>query len=170
MIQRKAEKYINHWIRKPERALLVTGARQVGKTYTIRKCLRDSNCHYIEINLIQDSSYITALQQANTVDELKLNLSALTNVSFTDYETFLFIDEVQECKEIVTKIKFWVDDGRVKIILSGSLLGVELKGLRSAPVGYMDEMDMYPLDFEEFITASGVTQDTIMYLKDCFVK
>lgn len=91
------------------------------------------------------------------MDELKLNLSALTNVSFTDYETFLFIDEVQECKEIVTKIKFWVDDGRVKIILSGSLLGVELKDLRSAPVGYMDEMDMYPLDFEEFITASGVT-------------
>lgn len=76
----------------------------------LKKCIKTSKnhwksayCHYIEINLIQDSSYITALQQANTVDELKLNLSALTNVSFIDNETFLFIDEVQECKEIVTK-------------------------------------------------------------------
>ena len=149
-------------------ALLITGARQVGKTFTIRKCLQESKCNYVEINLIQNSEFIAALKQANTVDELKLNISALTDVTFADNETFLFIDEVQECKDIVTKVKFWVDDGRIKLVLSGSLLGVELKDLRSAPVGYMDELDMYPLDFEEFITASGVTSETIDYLKKCF--
>ena len=170
MIKRKAEKYINNWIENPERALLVTGARQVGKTYTIRKCLRDCKCNYIEINLIQNREYITALQQANTVEELKLNISALTDATFVDNKTFLFIDEVQECKDIVTKVKFWVDDGRIKLVLSGSLLGVELKDLRSAPVGYMEELDMYPLDFEEFITASGVKSETIDYLKKCFLE
>ena len=170
MITRKAEKYINNWIKNPARALLVTGARQVGKTYTIRKCLRDNKCNYVEINLIQNSEYIAALQQANTIEELKLNISALTDVTFEDNKTFLFIDEVQECKDIVTKLKFWVDDGRIKLILSGSLLGVELKDLRSAPVGYMDEFDMYPLDFEEFIKASGVKTETIDYLKKCFLE
>lgn len=168
MINRKIEKRINEWIKKPSHALLISGARQVGKTYTIRKCLENSACHYIEINLIQNSEFIAALEQAATVDELKLNISALKDVSFIDNQTFLFIDEVQECKDIVTKLKFWVDDGRIKLILSGSLLGVELKNLRSAPVGYMDEIDMYPLDFEEFILASGVTEDVIEHLKKCF--
>ena len=63
---------------------------------------------------------------------MKLNISALTDVTFEDNKTFLFIDEVQECKDIVTKLKFWVDDGRIKLVLSGSLLGVELKDLKSA--------------------------------------
>jgi len=170
MLIRKAEKFINEWIFKPKRALLITGARQVGKTFTIRKCLTDNQCNFIEINLIQNPEYIKALNQASTIDELKLNLSALINFSFVDYETILFIDEVQECKDIVTKIKFWVDDGKIKFILSGSMLGVELRDLRSAPVGYLDEYDMYPLDFEEFIRASGVKNEVIDYLKDCFVK
>lgn len=169
MLKRKVEKQINHWIHNPRRALLVSGARQVGKTYTIRKCLKDNQCNYIEINLIQNREYVAALEQASSVEELKLNISAIKNAEFIDYETYLFIDEVQECKDVVTKIKFWVDDGRIKLILSGSLLGIELKNLRSAPVGYLDEIDMYPLDFEEFIIASNVTEENIAYLKKCFV-
>ena len=170
MIERKAEKRINSWIEKPKRAMLVTGARQVGKTFLIRNCLINSGSDFVEINLLQNEQYIKALNQSNTIDDLKLNFSALLNRSFTDGKTILFIDEVQECKEIVTKIKFWVDDGRIKFILSGSLLGVELRDLRSAPVGYMDEIDMFPLDFEEFLFASGVTEETITYLKQCYLK
>ena len=170
MLTRKAEKYINEWIRNPKRALLVSGARQVGKTFAIRKCLEDNGSKYIEINLIKNPEYISALNMAVTVDDLKINISALSDVSFVDNETILFIDEVQEYKDIVTKIKFWVDDGRVKFIMSGSLLGIELRNLRSAPVGYMDEYDMYPLDFEEFITASGTTAEVIEYLKVCFAE
>ena len=170
MIARKAEKRINSWIENPKRAMLVTGARQVGKTFLIRNCLINSGSDFVEINLLQNEQYIKALIQSNTIDDLKLNFSALLNRSFTDGKTILFIDEVQECKEIVTKIKFWVDDGRIKFILSGSLLGVELRDLRSAPVGYMDEIDMFPLDFEEFLFASGVTEETIAYLKQCYLK
>ena len=170
MIERKAEKRINSWIENPKRAMLVTGARQVGKTFLIRNCLINSGSDFVEINLLQNEQYIKALNQSNTIDDLKLNFSALLNRSFTDGKTILFIDEVQECKEIVTKIKFWVDDGRIKFILSGSLLGVELRDLRSAPVGYMDEIDMFPLDFEEFLFASGVTEETITYLKQCYLK
>ncbi len=169
MIVRKAEKYINNWIMHPKRALLVTGARQVGKTYAIRKCLTQSNCNYIEINLIENPEFILALKQSASIEELKLNISALKNVTFVDNESYLFIDEVQECADIITKIKFWVDDGRIKFILSGSLLGVELKNLRSAPVGYVEELNMYPLDFEEFLMASNVTLETIDYLKNCFL-
>ncbi len=168
MLERKIEKHINEWINNPRRALLVTGARQVGKTYSIRKCLKENNSRYLEINLILDPEYIKALRQSTTIDDLKFNLSALSDFQFVDDETFLFIDEVQEYKEIVTKIKFWVDDGRIKFILSGSLLGVELRDLGSAPVGYLDEYDMFPLDYEEFIRASGVTEDVIHHLRDCF--
>lgn len=105
-----------------------------------------------------------------TIDDLKFNISALTDFSFVDYETFLFIDEVQKYPDIVTKIKFWVDDGRIKFIMSGSLPGIELKNLRSAPVGYLDEYDMYPLDYEEFIRAIGVTDEVIAHLRECFEK
>lgn len=168
MIKRKIEKDIIHWIQKPNRALLVTGARQVGKTFTIRECLKKCGCKFIEINLIENAEYIAALEQSTTIDDLKLNLSAVKDVVFEDNTTYLFIDEVQECKDIITKIKFWVDDGRIKFVLSGSLLGVELRNLRSAPVGYLDELDMYPMDYEEFIAASGVTDETIEFLKQSF--
>ncbi len=147
---------------------MVAGARQVGKTFSIRKCLRDSGSHYIEINLIENPEFKNALTEAVTKDDLKINISALKDISFHDNKTILFIDEAQECKDIVTKIKFWVDDGRIKFILSGSLLSIELRDLRSAPVGYLDEYDMYPLDYEEFIIASGTKDEVIEYLKKCF--
>ena len=168
MIRRKAEKEIKKWIVDSQRALLVTGARQVGKTYLIRACLDELNCDYVELNLLQDESLVAALRQSVTIDDLKINLSALLNVTFSDGKTILFIDEIQEFREILTKIKFWVDDGRIKFIMSGSLLGVELKDIKSAPVGYMDEVEMFPLDFEEFLKASRVTDETISYLKKCY--
>ena len=77
-------------------------------------------------------------------------------------------DEVQECREIVTRIKFLVDEGNYRYIMSGSLHGVELNDLRSAPVGYMRILDMYPVDFEEFVKAVGVQDSTVSLLKDCF--
>ncbi|SHI20193.1 hypothetical protein SAMN02745229_02019 [Butyrivibrio fibrisolvens DSM 3071] len=166
MITRKVENSINNWIKNSSKAMLVSGARQVGKTYTIRQCLKNSN--YLEINLIQQPELKPLLEKAMSVDDLIVNLSALTDYNFIPNETILFIDEVQEIADIVTRIKFWVDDGRFKYILSGSLLGIELKNLRSAPVGYLEEIQMYPLDFEEFLLASGVTEQTIGYLKKCF--
>jgi predicted AAA+ superfamily ATPase len=97
-----------------------------------------------------------------------INLSAAKNYSFQKGRTILFIDEVQEVKDIVTKVKFWVDEGSFRYILSGSLLGVDLKDIRSAPVGYMDILEMYPLDFEEFALASGVSVRVIDSLRNSF--
>ncbi|MBE5859747.1 MAG: ATP-binding protein [Butyrivibrio sp.] len=168
MIARKVEEKINDWIDNSNKALLVSGARQVGKTYTVRKCLRGKNIDYLEINLIDRPDIIPLVEKAMSVDDFIVNVSAVTNHKFISGKTVIFLDEVQEVPDIVTRIKFWVDDGRFKYVLSGSLLGIELKNLRSAPVGYMTEIKMYPLDFEEFLTASGVTDESLSYLKKCF--
>lgn len=168
MLKRKVESRILEWIRKGNRALLVSGARQVGKTYIIRRCLEESSADFLEINLIREPRLINAFRAAESVDDLVTNLTAVKNHHFTEHETILFIDEVQECSEIVTKIKFWVDDGRFKFVLSGSLLGIELNDLRSTPVGYLEEIQMYPLDFEEFLTASGVPDESIRYIQNAF--
>lgn len=98
-----------------------------------------------------------ALSEAKNTKDMLLRISAITNQSLVEGQTLIFFDEVQECPEIVTNIKFLVDDGRYRYIMSGSLLGVELKDLRSEPVGYMDIKEMYPLDIEEFFTAVGVS-------------
>ena len=168
MLFRKAEKEIISWIRSSKTALLVSGARQVGKTWSIRNCFRAEGCDYLEINLIKEADLIPALAQCNSVEDLVLVLSTAKNYRFTKGKTVLFIDEVQELKEIVTKIKFWVDEGSFRYVLSGSLLGIELRSIRSAPVGYLSEIQMFPLDFEEFLTASGVPSETIRYLRGCF--
>ena len=170
MIKRKVENAIRRWIAESDKALLVSGARQVGKTYTIRQCLKDCGADYLEINLIDRPEIIPLLEKSQSVDDLIVNISAITNYSFIPHESIIFIDEVQEVSDVVTRIKFWVDDGRFKFILSGSLLGIELKSLRSAPVGYLQEIKMYPLDFEEFLEASKVTNATIAYIKKCFIE
>ncbi len=168
MLLRKAEKEIVSWIHSAKTALLVSGARQVGKTWSVRNCLRAEDCDYLEINLIEEPDLVPALAQCITVEDLVIVLSAAKNYSFTKGKTILFIDEVQELRDIVTKIKFWVDEGSYRYVLSGSLLGIELRSIRSAPVGYLSEVKMFPLDFEEFLSASGVPSETIRYLHSCF--
>ena len=168
MLKRKVEHRLNNWINESNKALIVSGARQVGKTFSIRECLNSNGCDYVEINLIEKPEMIPVLENTSSVDDLIINMSAATGHSLVPNESIIFIDEVQELKDIITRIKFWVDDGRFRFILSGSLLGVEMRDLRSVPVGYAQEIDMYPLDFEEFLVASGVTEDTILYLKKCF--
>ena len=168
MICRKAESEIKDWIEKEKKALLVTGARQIGKTYLIRECLKSSGFPYVEFNFVEQPELISLFETSSSTQELLLRMSVVSGKSFEPGRTIFFFDEVQECKEIVTRIKFLVDEGRYRYIMSGSLLGVELNDLRSAPVGYMRILDMYPLDFGEFIKAVGVQEKTIALLKECF--
>ncbi|MBP5473217.1 MAG: ATP-binding protein, partial [Bacteroidales bacterium] len=112
----------------------------------------------------------SVFQKSKNSRDLKISLSASLDKNINEGKTILFLDEVQEYKEVVTKIKFWVDEGSFRYILSGSLLGVELVDLRSAPVGYLDELRMFPLDFIEYLWACGVGDEVIDYLKDCFDK
>lgn len=169
MLERKVEKSILSWLANDRKALLIDGARQVGKTYTIRRCLKLANADYLEVNLLESPDLVNALAESRSVQDLTVNLSAATGHELKKGKTVIFIDEVQEYKEIVTMIKFWVDEGSYRYILSGSLLGIELNALRSAPVGYVHELKMYPLDFEEFLMASGIQEQVLDHLKQCFI-
>ena len=169
MIQRKISNSIRDWFQDSgKHALLVSGARQVGKTFSIREALKDFGKDYLEVNLIEHPDAKPVFENSITVEDLMTGLSAVMAHSFIKGETIIFIDEAQELSDIVTKIKFWVDEGSFRYILSGSLLGLELKSLRSVPVGYLREIRMYPLDFEEFMIASGVVPETISEIKNCF--
>lgn len=168
MIQRKMEIKINKWIAEGTDALLLTGARQIGKTYLIRECLRKSGVSYEEFNFIEQPELISLFDSAKSTDELLMRLSVVSKKPLQEGRTIFFLDEVQEYKDIVTRIKFLVDDGRYRFILSGSLLGVELNDLRSAPVGYLRILDMFPLCLEEFVTALGISGDTLSLLRTCW--
>lgn len=168
MIRRDAEKQINDWIDNGKDALLITGARQIGKTYLIRNCLKEKNIPYIELNFIENSEYIELFSKSFSSKDIIMRLSLIGVEKLIPGKTVIFLDEVQECKELITAIKFLVEDGSFKYILSGSLLGIELSDLKSAPVGYMSIFDMYPLSFKEFIKALGVSNEIIDILKQSY--
>ena len=168
MINRKIEKRIRDFFQKDRKALLITGARQVGKTYIIREVGKADFESFIEINFLEDETARTLIENAKNSADILLRISALTDQPLIPGKTLIFFDEVQECKEIVTAIKYLVDEGSYRYILSGSLLGVDLQGIRSMPVGYMDVFEMFPLGFEEFILANGVAQRVIDNLRDAY--
>ena len=160
MLQRKVDKFIRDHYATSRNALLLTGARQVGKTYSIREFGKTFKS-FVEINFIENPDAANLLKGAKSSQDLLLRLSTLTSQPLIKGETLIFFDEVQRCPDIVTAIKFLVDEGSYRYILSGSLLGVELKDLRSEPVGYMAVKDMFPMDFEEFITNLGISETVV---------
>ena len=169
MLHRKIEQPIIDWIKTSKKALLIDGARQVGKTYIIRRVLEHESCPYIEFNLVLQPEIVTLLEKSDTVDDMITNLSLFTDKPFVKGETFIFFDEIQEFKELTTKIKFWVDEGSFRYVFSGSLLGIALKNLKSAPVGYLKTLTMYPMDFEEFLQIYNFTDDLKNSLHQSFL-
>lgn len=170
MLKRKIEKDILRWIERGDKALLVSGVRQAGKTYVIRKCLEETGSDFIEFNLIDMPQVSSIINSASDTSDLVMKLSLLSGREVTPGKTIFFFDEIQRCKEIVTRIKFLVDDRRFRYILSGSLLEVELINLRSAPVGYLETLDMYPLDFEEFLQVFAVNEDLLGSLRHAYLE
>ena len=169
MLKRKIEKDIEKWLDNSEKALLVYGVRQAGKTFIIRECLKRNECEYIEFNLINQPELVEILRDSTGIDDLILKLSLYSEKKIIPGKTIFFFDEVQRYKEIVTKIKFLVEDKRYRYILSGSLLGVEIVNLKSAPVGYLQTLNMYPMDFEEFLQIFSVDETIINNLRNCFL-
>lgn len=168
MLYRTAEEKINNWITEGKDAFLLTGARQIGKTYLIRHCLKQAQIPYLEINFIERPELVEVFTKAKDAKDLLLRLSVIAKEPLITGKTIFFLDEVQECKDIVTRIKFLVEEGSYRYIMSGSLLGVELNDLRSAPVGYLRVLDMYPLCFEEFCRAVGIRDEIWQKIHDCF--
>lgn len=169
MISRKIETKIDDFFKQNKRkALLITGARQTGKTYTIRQYGNSHFENFVEINFLENKLAASLFENTTDSKTILLQLSALVDKPLVVGKTLVFFDEVQACKGIITAIKFLVDEGSYSYILSGSLLGVEMKDIRSIPVGYMDIYDMYPLDIEEFCKAVGVSNDIIESLRSSF--
>lgn len=170
MLKRKMEKQIEDFFSTQQKALLITGARQTGKTYIIREYAKRTGMNLVELNFLENSAARQLFSDATDSKAILVRLSALTDVPLEPGKTIIFFDEVQENKEIVTAIKFLVEEGSYQYILSGSLLGVELQDIRSLPVGYMDIMEMYPLDFEEFCMANRVSETVLNNLKECYLE
>ena len=165
---RKDSIIIEDWIKKSNKALLVTGARQIGKTWLIRDEIEKSDYNRFEVNFIDQPDMIEYLNAQMSAEEFLIKLKMIMPENCKPYKTVVFFDEIQKCPEIVTKIKFLVDEGSFKYVMSGSLLGVELKGIASAPVGYMTVLRMYPMDFEEFMVANDISQTTLDMIKEKF--
>ena len=162
---------------KGKECLLVKGARQVGKTYIIRKFGRENYEKFIEINFTKEPNLISAFDGNLDADTVFSGISALRR----DFEiipgrTLLFLDELQDCPNARTAFKFLAEDGRCDVVASGSLLGIKYKYRKrrermepkSIPVGYERQMTMYSLSFEEFLWANGITEDMIGRLRGHF--
>lgn len=165
---RKDSIIIEDWINNSNKALLVTGARQTGKTWLIRDEIDKSKYVKFEVNFIDQPDMIEYLNTQMSAEEFLIKLKMIMPENCKPHETIVFFDEIQKCPEIVTKIKFLVDEGSFRYVMSGSLLGVELKGIASAPVGYLSVLKMYPMDFEEFMIANSVSNTTLDMLKEKF--
>lgn len=178
MLTRKIDAVIDAFYDNSKMALMLTGARQVGKTNAFRRLAKRKFEHYVEINFIENVDAKQIFQETQSAKEILLRLSAFANAPLVPGKTFILFDEVQRCPECVTQIKFLVDEGSFRYGLTGSLLGVELEDLRdkalqkgkegSEPVGYMDVKVMYPLDFEEFALAVGAMPSLIEHIRECF--
>ncbi|MEC4175235.1 AAA family ATPase [Adlercreutzia sp. R7] len=171
MLERKAEKLLREWKNtKGTEALLVMGARQVGKTFLIDKFVREHYRNVVKFDLIDQTEVLNAFDAARSSQDLFLAISAYADAPLEKGRTAIFIDEVQECKEALTLVKYLTQRTDYDYILSGSLLGVELKDLRSAPVGYLHIVEMHPLDFQEFCWANGVGEEAWGEIADAFAQ
>ena len=167
MIKRKASEAIKNWIdTKEKKCLVVQGARQVGKTYTIEQFAEENYDELLEINFKEMPSAAEIFAGDLTVDNMLIAMRfRFPEKKIVPGKTLIFLDEIQECQEALTSLKFWAIDNRFDVIASGSLLGIDYKRASSYPVGYVDYLRMYGLDFEEFLWGMGISADLIDALR-----
>ena len=170
MLSRKLDNFIERHYSNNKSALLLKGARQVGKTSAIRKYAAKQKINLIEINFYEDDSACNIFKGSQNAKDVLLRISAHTKKKTSLPNTMIFFDEVQKCPEVITWIKFLVDEGSCKYALSGSLLGVELKGVESVPVGYMSVKEVFPLDIEEFARCLGLSDEVLTSVAEAFEK
>ena len=169
MLYRKDYDKLKDWKQQKNRtALCIQGARQIGKTTLVREFGKNEYKCFIEFNFVSDTdarSVFDGNLDANTIIE---GLSALARKPLIPGNTLILFDEIQECPNARTAIKFLIEDGRFDYIETGSLLDVKNKVVRSLPVGFEELYTMYPMDFEEFILANGVQKTTIDTLREAY--
>ena len=167
MLKRKLSEELRNWVKtKNRKCLIVQGARQTGKTFTIEKFAEERYEETVEINFKQTPSASEIFSGDLTVDNMVMAMRfRLPDKKVVPEKTLIFLDEIQECQEAITSLKFWALDNRFDVIASGSLLGIDYKRASSYPVGYVDYLTMHGLDFEEFLWGLGLSDDMISMLR-----
>ena len=171
MLQRKIERILIKWKNTPNhKPLIIKGCRQCGKTFSVNAFAKEYYTHVVYLNFFEHPDYKLAFEGSKQIDSIVMNLTALLpNSRFVSGQTCIILDEIQECSAARTALKFFKIDGRYDVIATGSLLGVcGYKGdetdYNSIPVGYEQHIEMFPLDFEEFLWANGINQEIIELL------
>ncbi len=156
-LKRKADEYLQNWKLNENRLpLIVKGARQIGKTKTIRKFADENYENIVEINFITEPQYKSIVDNGFKTNEIIKIITLLDpGKKFLERKTLIFFDEIQAFPEIATSLKFFKEDGRFDVICSCSLLGIQYKHIASISVGYKSDYQMYSMDFEEFLWAKG---------------
>ena len=169
MFYRKIEERINRYnTDKNDKILVIDGARQIGKSFIIRETGKKFFKHFVEINLKDDSEGDKLFESVRTTEDFYLQVSALYGNNLGDVsDTMIFLDEIQVYPHLLTMLKPLKADARYRYICSGSLLGITLQHT-FIPMGSIDEVKMFPMDFEEFLLANNVGKDVISYLRKCF--
>ena len=172
MLKRKIEKKLIDWKNTENRKpLIIKGCRQCGKTFSVLDFAKKNYKNVVYLNFFENPDYVAVFSGSLEVDTIVMMLSALLGKEavFESGNTVLVLDEIQECPEARTALKFFRMDGRYDVIGTGSLLGVKGYGKepKSVPVGSETVIDMYPLDFEEFLWANGIETPVIELLKTC---
>lgn len=169
VMKRKMSRILAEWYEAGHaKAFLLVGARQTGKTFVVRRFADECCESFVEVNLLEQPEIAAILASASDVDDFVARLSLASGQSVITGKTLIFLDEIQEVPELLTIVKFIVESGRFPLVLSGSMLGTELKGFRSFPVGFVQIKRMFPLDFEEFCWAVGVAQGVIDDVREAY--
>ena len=167
-LRRKFDAVLRDWRSREDRLpLIVKGARQVGKTETIRHFAESGYANCVEINFVERPEFKEIVRDGFSVNSLIRNISIIDpTLRLTPHETLLFFDELQEFPEIATAFKFFAQDGRFDVVCSGSLLGIQVKRVKSYSVGYQETEVMRSLDFEEFLWGCGYRDEQIAGLME----
>ena len=172
MLKRKIMVTLTEWKNKKNKGcLLIKGARQVGKTFIVREFAKQNYDNFIELNFFLEPKHKEIFNGSLEMNEIIKRLTLqIPTAKFVEGKTLLLLDEIQECGEARTALKFIAEDNRFDCIASGSMLGVAYKNTASIPVGYETQLEMHSMDFEEFLWAIGFDATPIGYLKEYFDK
>ncbi len=170
MLRRKIESFLSDWkSSKNKKCLIVKGARQIGKTFSIRDFGATHYDEILEINFKETPSAAEVFAGDLDVETMLMGLRfRYPDKKIEPGKTLIFLDEIQECEEAITSLKFWALDNRYDVIASGSLLGIDYKRASSYPVGYVDHIQMYALDFEEYLWSMQVSDDMVDSLRSLY--
>lgn len=169
MLKRKIDAVIDAWrTSKTNQGLLITGARQVGKTSSIEAYGAEHYAAIVKIDFVEQPRAVEIISAAQDPDDLMLRITSLATDPIVPGDTLLFFDEVQRCSDAITWMRYLAADDRFDVIYSGSMLGIEAYDFRSLPVGTIDIVEMFPLDFEEFCWSQGIDGYLWDTITDCF--